>query len=102
MRILITTRIEGPAALEYKGDIITSVMKGASQLVLLCSYGLALWYGGKLIEEGQMNFLNVTKVSVTRHIHDRSSWQELRIEKAANWNKKRSCNLGDSIDGLLV
>jgi len=55
-------KTEGPVLIGIKSNVLRGFLTGLGQFFLFSSYTLSFWYGGKLISEGEYNFLNVMKV----------------------------------------
>jgi ATP-binding cassette subfamily B (MDR/TAP) protein 1 len=59
---IFVAKMAAPMKLGVKNAIVRGFMTGLGQLFLMCSYTLSLWYGGKLIDDGEYTFLQVMKV----------------------------------------
>lgn len=51
-----------PVEIGIRNSHVRGVLSGLGQFFLISSYCLSFWYGGKLISEGEMEFMDVLKV----------------------------------------
>jgi len=55
-------KLETPMSIERKMAHVSGLLTGLSQMCLFCTYTLDFWYGGKLIADGELSFVELMKV----------------------------------------